>query len=122
VTATFDLESVLPRDVVDRALRSGRELALLHEDALAAVDRATGEAIAVIAAELFEVQGNDFRTLDYSGYEQDVQFTGDWNGFVASNNSLAKLWIERHAPGNSHRYILTSTSRREWDTLQHANL
>ncbi len=120
MTATFDLESALPRDVIDRALRSGRELALRYEDALGAVDRATGEAIAVLGAELFEVQGNDLRTLDYSGYDQDVRFTGDWLGFVAANNSLAKQWIERRATGNSHRYILTSTSRREWDALQNA--
>jgi hypothetical protein len=122
VTVTLDLETALPRDLVDRGLRSGRELALLQLDALAAVDRATKEAIAVLGLELFEAKDDGFRTLDYSGYDRDVKFAGDWKIFVASNNSLATQWIESHAPEDSRRYVLTSASRREWDSLQQVNL
>jgi hypothetical protein len=73
-----DLDIVLPEDVKMRAISIGNELILCYEDALAAIAIATEREIAVLGFDSGEVLEDGFRVLDYTGYDRNVPFTGDW--------------------------------------------
>jgi|ERR1700683_999220 hypothetical protein len=111
-----DLEYVLPEEIKKRALRSGNELILSHEDGLTAIAIATEHNIAVLGFELGEVLDNGFQVLDYSGTNSSF--------FRIGMPSLARTIVRRnagikeHRLSNNHGCIITSTSEREFAKLQ----
>jgi hypothetical protein len=112
-----DLEKALPEDLKKRSARSGSELILNLGDALRAIAVANERQIAVLGLEAVDIlpEGPDhFYVCDYTGYDNDVKFAGDWQAFMTANNSEAERWIEQHPLGDGHGYILTSASETEF--------
>jgi len=109
----------LPEDVKKRAVAIGNELILSYEDALTAIATATERQIAVLGFDSGEVVEEGFRVVDYTGYDRDIDFTGDWNAYVAAINTEAERWIRAHRLGKNHGYILTATSLEEFSQIRH---
>jgi hypothetical protein len=112
-----ELDNTLPDEIKERSIANGNELILGYDDALVAVSIATERSIAVLGFDSGEVLEKAFQVLDYSGYDSDVAFTGDWKRYVAEMNSRAERWIKTHALGRNHGYILTSASETEFAEL-----
>jgi hypothetical protein len=112
------LDHILPEDVKKRAVAIGNELILPYEDALTAIATATEHQIAVLGFDSGEVVEDGFRVVDYTGYDRDINFTGDWNAYVAAINAEAERWIKAHRLGKNHGYILTSTSQEEFSRIK----
>jgi hypothetical protein len=115
---TRDLDRVLSEDTRLRAFAIGNELILPYEDALAAIGIATEHEIAVLGFDSGEVLEAGFRVLNYTGYDRDVPFMGDWKAYVEAMNTEAMHWIKEHRLGKNHGYIVTSTSQIEFDEIQ----
>ena len=113
------LDGILPKDIEKRALAIGNELILPYEDALAAIATATEHHIAVLGFDAGEVDEDGFRVVDYTAYDRDINFTGDWNAYVAAINTKAERWIKAHPLGKNHGYILTATSQEEFSQIKH---
>jgi hypothetical protein len=113
------LGRILPEDVKKRAVAIGNELILSYEDALTAIATATERQIAVLGFDSGEVVEEGFRVVDYTGYDRDIDFTGDWNAYVAAINTEAERWIRAHRLGKNHGYILTATSLEEFSQIRH---
>jgi hypothetical protein len=113
-----DLDRSLPGDIRLRALAIGNELILSYEDALTAIAFATEHQIAILGFDSGEVQGDGLQILDYTAYDGDIPFAGDWKAYVAAINIEAERWIKEHPLGKNHGYILTSTSEREFAKLR----
>ena len=113
-----DLECALSEDVRLRAIAIGNELILPYEDALAAIGIANEHEIAVLGFDSGEVLEDGFQILDYTGYDTDIQFTGDWKTYVKDMNIAAKRWIEGHQLGKNQGYVITSVSQREFEDNQ----
>ena len=116
--AVGELDRSLPGDIRERALRIGNELILSYEDALTAITFATEHQIAILGFDSGEVLGDSLHILDYTGYDRDIPFAGDWKAFVAAMNVEAERWTMAHRLGKNHGYVLTSTSEREFAKLQ----
>lgn len=111
-----DLSKVLPHEVTERAALVGGEWLLPYPEALDAITAATAHGIAVLGVESFEKRGDELHVLDYSGYEFSP--SGDWRQFVEINNGAAAGFVESHAVGENHGYVLTSASAREFAQLE----
>ena len=108
-----DVDRVLSHEMKKRALKIGRELILGYEDALAAIAIATDHRIAVSGLDSGEVLEDGFRGVEYTGYDEDIEFSGDWDVYVAAINAEAGRWIKEHPLGRNHGYVLTSTCEEE---------
>ena len=115
---TADLDRVIPEEIRLRAVAIGNELILSYDDALTAIGVATEQEIAVLGFDSGEVLEDGFQVLDYTGYDINVPFTGDWKAYVGAMNVEAESWIKEHRLDKNHGYILSSTSQREFDELQ----
>ncbi len=104
------MNRVLPDDVKERAVTTGNELILSYEDALNAVSLANEHKIAVLGFDAGEVLEDGFQASEYTGYDCEIEFSGDWNSYVASMNALAERWLKEHPLPKNHGYILTFTS------------
>ncbi|PYU23025.1 MAG: hypothetical protein DMG32_16910 [Acidobacteria bacterium] len=78
-----ELERLLPDNLRSAAVSSGHELVLPYAEALRAIGIATEHQIAILGLEAFEVQKEGLLTVDYTGYDRDIPFTGDWKAYVA---------------------------------------
>jgi hypothetical protein len=112
-----ELERVFPDDLKKAAVSCGRELVLPYAEALSGIAIATEHLIAVLGLESFEVRQDGLQPVDYSGYDRNIAFTGDWKTYVAAINSEAERWISEHRVGENHGYILTSASESEFASL-----
>jgi len=108
------LDRLLPDDVKERALPIGNELILSYEDALTAVLIANEHKIAVLGFDAGEVLEDGFRASEYTGYDGEIEFIGDWNSYVALLNARAERWIKERPLPKNHGYILTSASQEEF--------
>jgi len=113
-----ELERLLPDHLKSGAVSSGHELALPYAEALRAIGIATEHQIAILGLEAFQVQKEGLLTVDYTGYDRDIPFTGDWKAYVAAMNAEAERWIKEHRLGENHGYILSSTSQKEFASLK----
>jgi hypothetical protein len=113
-----ELDRILPEDVKMRALAIGNELILPYEDALTAIATATEHRMAVLGLDSGEVVDDGFRVVGCTGYDRDIDFTGDWNVYVAAINAEAERWIKEHRLGKNHGYTLTSTSQEEFSGMK----
>jgi hypothetical protein len=109
-----ELNLILPDDVKERSLPIGNELILPFDDALAAIATATEREIAVLGFDSGEILDDGFRVADYTGYDRDIEFSGDWSEYVAAINREAERWIVGHRLGKNYGYILTSASQKEF--------
>jgi hypothetical protein len=85
---------------------------------LAVIGIATAREIAVLGFDSGEVREDGFQVLDYSGYDRNVTFNGDWKAYVEAMNIEAEHWIKRHRLGKNHGYIITSTPQDEYGELR----
>jgi hypothetical protein len=113
------LENLIP----EKSKRSAKqlnngEIILPYAEALAAIEIATKHKIAILGVDSHEVRADGILTvglLDDSGATKHV---GDWNAFVHRLNVAARDWLTAHPLGENHGYILTSTSKAEFDALR----
>ncbi len=113
-----DLATLIPEAAKARLVptQDGNEVVIPYPEVLQVIQIATQNSIAVLGVELLQILGKgEFRVLNYSGYEFKLE--GDWESFVAANNEEAGRFVEEHVLGEEHGYILTSTSKREFDAL-----
>jgi hypothetical protein len=108
------LEELLPDEIRTATLRPGNELVLPYAEAVRVIGIATEHQIVVLGFEAFRVEVDGLQTVDYSGYDRDVSFIGNWPAYVAANNLAAERWIASHRYGVGHAYILTSVSEAEF--------
>lgn len=115
-----DLDNLLPEDSKKRSVPSANELILPYADALRAITIANEHQIAVLGVEAVDILPEGpcrFYVSNYTGYDNDIKLAGDWQAYMAANNSEAQRWIEQHSLGDGHGYILTSTSQKEFAAL-----
>jgi hypothetical protein len=113
---TDDLDACISDEVRDRSIPSGSELALLFEDSLRVISYADERQVTVLGAESFLARPDGLLVTGYSGY--GFSFDGeDWTGFVKINNLHAMKFIEGQVGREKHHFILTATSRREYENL-----
>jgi hypothetical protein len=112
------LESLLPEELKRAAVSSGSELVLPYSEALYAIRVATEHQIAILGLEAFEVQKGGFLTVDYTGYSRWLAPKEAWTAYVTAMNTEAERWIKEHRFGESHGYILTSASQKEFEALR----
>lgn len=113
-----DLMQLIPEQIKPRL--SGKldgEVVIPYPDVLEVIQIASTNSIAVLGVEIFQLlsQG-ELLALDYSTYQ--FPFQGDWENFTRLNNAAAVRFVETHVRGEEHGYILTSTSKREFQELR----
>ena len=114
-----ELDLILPVELKNRALASGKELVLPFSEAVAAIGVATNHQIAILGLDAFEVQKDGgLQTVYLADASRYISFSGNWNAYVASMNAEALVWIEQLRLGENHGYILTSTSEREFAAIK----
>ena len=111
----LNLDDLLPLEVLAKAVRVGNEWLVPFQEALKSVSTATANEIAVLGVESFQIVSDGFQVLDYSGYQ--FLMDGDWPTFVTQNNHAAEQYITQRPLGEGCGYILTSTSRQQFDEL-----
>jgi hypothetical protein len=109
-----DFENILPADITVTCVRSGEELVLTYNNAQRAIEMATGNLIAVLGVELFQILDHGLGVETYSGYSFELSLSSD---FVERNNREASLFLSQNKRGNGHGYILTTTSESEFKYL-----
>jgi hypothetical protein len=113
---TEDLDACISDRVRDRSIPSGSELALLFQDSLRVISCAAEQQIAVLGVESFLARPDGLLVTGYSGY--GFSFDGeDWTGFAEINNLHAMKFVEGQADREKYHFILTATSRREYENL-----
>jgi hypothetical protein len=108
-----ELECILPDELKNAAVESGKELLLPYVAALAAITVASNHQIAILGIEAFEIRNDGLRTVNYSDPSASIPFTGDWKAYVENMNAESERWLAEHPFGENHGYILTSASERE---------
>lgn len=108
------LESVLSSDIIASATKTGNELVIPLPYVLNALNTATAELIAVLGVEAFRILEDGVQVQTYSGYQIP---DADWKAFVAANNQAAAEFIQANPFGPGFGYILTSTSKQEFEAL-----
>ena len=108
-------DAILPLSITSTAKRSGSEWVLPLRKAKQAIELASDNGIAILGVETFRIEDGGFRVENYTGYGFD--FTGDWPDYVKQNNDAALNFITENPLGDGYGYILTATSRSEFDAL-----
>jgi hypothetical protein len=113
---TDDLGDCISEEVRDRSIPSGSELALPFQDSLRTISCADNRQIAVLGVESFLARPDGLLVTGYSGY--GFSFDGeDWLVSFEINNLHAMKFVEGQVDGEKHYFILTATSRREYESL-----
>lgn len=92
-----------------------------------AVEIATEHEIAILGFEAFRVEVEGWvkphlLTIDLADPSACIRFTEDWPSYVAAKNAESASWLKAHYYGEGYGYILTSTSRNEFQRLQNLHL
>lgn len=111
-----DLARELPEDIRNAALTWNAELAYPHHRVIDVINLATRQGVAILGVEVLQVAKHGLLLQEVSRYE--VTFEGDWESFVTRNNKHAEAFVTGHPRGEDHAYVLTSTSRAEFNGLQ----
>jgi hypothetical protein len=114
-----DFEGALPREIVNRATRSGDELVLALEDARDAIRIADQNLIAVLGVEVFRFLYGGLGVEAFSGYE--FKFDASWQDFAVLNNKAALRFLDENGFSQGDGYILTTASEDELGQLQNAS-
>lgn len=110
------LAEILPPELKAKAIRTDREYVFPYPQVMDVIQIATQHGIAVLGVETVEVRPDGVKVDQMSDYE--VLFAGEWRPFVELNNSNALDFVRRNPSGEDHGFILTATSRSEFDNLQ----
>jgi len=87
----------------------------------------TGNDIAVLGVDVFEVRADGYLTKQLSAYSygQKAQQELDdklrdqgWSSYVGASNELAGRFVREHPTGDDHVYVLTTSSWREFCVIQ----
>lgn len=116
-----DLEKLLPEDFKKRAIIPGNEWILHYADALSAIEIATENQIAILGIDAIDILPPGeyrFYVSDYTGYDREIKFAGNWEEYVRKMNSERELWLKAHALGDGHGYSIASASEKEFRELQ----
>ena len=114
-----DLERLFPEDFKKRAIISG-EWILPYADALSAIEIATAHQIAILGIDAIDIlpPGKyQFYVSNYTGYDREIKFAGNWEAYVQKMNAHAQLWLKAHILGEGHGYSIASASEREFRKL-----
>jgi hypothetical protein len=114
------LENLFPEKLKRAALHSScGEFILPYLETLAAIEIATLNEIAILGVDSHEVRNVSILTHDLSDGPGETKFTGDWTAYVQRLNVIACTWIVAHPLlGANQGYILTSSSKVEFDALK----
>src|SRR5438034_2745689 len=110
------LAEILPLELRAKAISSDREYGFPYPEVTDVIQIATQHGIAVLGVESFKVRPDGVKVDQISDYE--VLFTGEWGSFIELNNSHAVDFVRRNPSREDHGFILTATSRSEFDSLQ----
>lgn len=110
-----ELDELLPPEIIARSVRVGTEWLIPFPEVLQAIAIATTHLIAVLGVECFEILSDGVKVGNYSGYE--FSLLEDWNHFAQQNNEAAAAFIGENPLPEGHGYILTATSKSEYDDL-----
>ena len=111
---TDELDACISEDIRSRSIPSGSEHALLFQDLIRVISCANERHIAILGVESFLAQSDGLLATGYSGY--NFSFDGeDWASFVKDNNLHAMKFVEGQVDREKHHFILTATSRREYE-------
>ncbi len=110
-----ELDELLPPEIIAKSVKIGNEWLIPLPEVLQAITIATNHLIAVLGVECFEVLSDGVQVGNYSGYE--FSLLERWNHFVHQNNEAAVAFIGENPLPEGHGYIVTATSKTEYDEL-----
>lgn len=113
-----EFEKHLPATILEKSVKTGPEYAIPFPEVLEAVHIATAKNIAVLGVETFSVVEEGLQCEGSSGYE--FELGDDWVSFVRANNDQALKEIAEAGHHAATRFILTTTSKSEFDELESA--
>jgi|SRR5579862_2986663 hypothetical protein len=111
------LENLLPEEIKRASLQLGNgevEFLLPYLEALAAIEIATKNEIAILGVDSHEIRQGSVLTIGLQDGSSTIKYSGDWCAFVQRLNSAARDWVIEHPLGKNHGYILTSASKEEF--------
>ena len=114
------LENLLPEKIKSASLLrfDNGGIVLPYLEALAAIETATGNDIAILGVDAHEIRNGSVFTVDMADASAENKFAGDWRAYVQQLNDAARTWVIGHRFGDNHGYILTSTSKQEFENLK----
>ena len=114
---TFEtvFEKYLPLEILEKSVKTGNEYAIPYPEVLEAVQIATSKEIAILGVETFSVVEDGIRCDRFSGY--NFALGEDWISFVKANNDQALQEIAQAGHHTASRFILTTTSKSEYEEL-----
>jgi hypothetical protein len=118
MTFQTEFENHLPLEIREKSVNTGNEYAIPYPEVLEAVQIAAARNIAILGVETFAVVENGLQCERFSVYEFELGV--DWASFVKANNERAMKEIaeaDRHA---ATRFILTTSSKSEFEELDSA--
>jgi hypothetical protein len=111
-----DFQRILPREITESATRIGNELVIQFAECHRAIILADQSLISILGIEAFRIlRDGSIHVETYSGYE--FCFDGDWKTFVGVNNEAALRFLVENRFDEGYGYILTGTSKHEFDSL-----
>ena len=90
---------------------------LPYPDALAAIQIATENEIAILGGDSHEIRKSGVLTIGWQGGSHAIKYAGDWRAFVQRWNSAARDWVTGHRLGENHGCILTPASENELEPV-----
>ena len=111
------LEDLLPEEIKRVSTQTGTEFALPYPHALAAIKIATEHEIAILGVDSFDIRSDRLYTVGLGDASSAIKFDGDWRAHVQRLNDAATKWVTEHPLLENHGYILTSTSKEEFQRL-----
>jgi hypothetical protein len=109
-------DRILPPGIKHISLRSGNEWVIPFPEVEQAVKLASENLIAILGVECFRIlPDGGLGTETYSGYE--FSLVDDWQALVRLNNQAALQFIKDNVFKRGYGYILTTTSREEFNHL-----
>lgn len=112
------LENLLPEEIKRVSLQTGSgEFVLPCAEALAAIGIATENEIAILGVDSHEIREDGLLTIGYQDGSYTIRYAGDWKAFFRRLNEAALDWVTQHRLGENHGYILTATSKEEFQRL-----
>jgi hypothetical protein len=110
-----ELDKLLSPEIIVKSVRIGIEWLIPLPEVLQAIAIATSNLIAVLGVECYEILSDGVKFENYSGYQ--FSLSEDWTHFAQLNNEAAAAFIGANPLPEGHGYILTATSKSEYDGL-----
>jgi hypothetical protein len=108
-------ENDLPLEMLEKCVKTGSEYAIPYPEVLEAVQIATSKNIAILGVETFTVVTDGLQCERFTGY--NFELGEDWISFVQLNNDNALQEIAEARRDAATRFILTTSSKSEFEEL-----